>query len=366
MPAVLPVQSSLAGVRVLVSGANGFIALHVVKTLLEQGYIVRGTVRSEEKGRRLEERFREVYGSKFEWIVVEDIAKDGAFDDAVRDVDAIQHVASPAGVNETGDQSPDVYIKPAVQGTLGILRSALKFGHNVKRIILTSSTAAIWRLNVTESEAPVTFDETNWCDDSLAEVRERGSKAPMLAKYSASKALSEKAAWEFYHDHQKEVGWDLVALLPAMVPLTDTKSISGLPDSLGWWFRSIFQEQPDAILGLGFGYVDVVDCAAALVAALQKDNVGGERIIISAGPTTFQDTRNLILSSLKLSLPASALTIIRGNPSLETKPLYTYNAEKGKRLLELEYREPVETYRELVNWVLEKGWLNGAENDSGM
>lgn len=75
MPAVLPVQSSLAGVRVLVSGANGFIALHVVKTLLEQGYIVRGTVRSEEKGRRLEERFREVYGSKFEWIVVEDIAK---------------------------------------------------------------------------------------------------------------------------------------------------------------------------------------------------------------------------------------------------------------------------------------------------
>lgn len=75
----------------------------------------------------------------------------------------------------------------------------------------------------------------------------------------------------------------MIIILVWQVPLTDTKSISGLPDSLGWWFRSIFQEQPDAILGLGFGYVDVVDCAAALVAALQKDNVGGERIIISAG-----------------------------------------------------------------------------------
>ena len=32
--------------KVLVTGASGFIASHIVKQLLEQGYDVRGTVRS--------------------------------------------------------------------------------------------------------------------------------------------------------------------------------------------------------------------------------------------------------------------------------------------------------------------------------
>ena len=60
--------------KVLVSGANGYIAMWVVRTLLEQGYTVRGAVRSEEKGKRLREYFHP-YGDKVEWVVVEDITK---------------------------------------------------------------------------------------------------------------------------------------------------------------------------------------------------------------------------------------------------------------------------------------------------
>jgi nucleoside-diphosphate-sugar epimerase len=60
--------------KVLVSGANGFIAVWVVKTLLEKGYAVRGTVRSLEKGDHLKELFR-TYGDKFELAVVESIEK---------------------------------------------------------------------------------------------------------------------------------------------------------------------------------------------------------------------------------------------------------------------------------------------------
>jgi len=63
-----------ASTKVLVSGANGYIAMWVVRTLLEQGYTVRGAVRSEEKGKRLREYFRP-YGDKVEWVVVEDITK---------------------------------------------------------------------------------------------------------------------------------------------------------------------------------------------------------------------------------------------------------------------------------------------------
>lgn len=60
--------------KVLVSGANGFIAIWVVKKLLDDGFSVRGTVRSEAKGAHLKETFKE-YGDKFEFVVVEDITK---------------------------------------------------------------------------------------------------------------------------------------------------------------------------------------------------------------------------------------------------------------------------------------------------
>jgi len=42
--------------------------------LLEQGYAVRGAVRSVDKGRYLREYFHS-YSDKVEWVVVEDITK---------------------------------------------------------------------------------------------------------------------------------------------------------------------------------------------------------------------------------------------------------------------------------------------------
>jgi nucleoside-diphosphate-sugar epimerase len=80
--------------KVLVTGANGFLAVWVVKKYLEAGYSVRGTVRSLSKSAFLKDKFAQ-YGDRFELIVVDDITKDGAFDEAVKGVDAIAHTASP-------------------------------------------------------------------------------------------------------------------------------------------------------------------------------------------------------------------------------------------------------------------------------
>ena len=60
--------------KVLVTGANGYIALHIVKTLLERGNSVRGTVRSESKVGHLKELFKS-YGEKLEVVVVPDMTK---------------------------------------------------------------------------------------------------------------------------------------------------------------------------------------------------------------------------------------------------------------------------------------------------
>jgi hypothetical protein len=57
---------------VLVSGANDFIAIHVIRSLLENGYRVRGTVRSTAKIPHLKTTFAS-YGDRLELIVVPDI-----------------------------------------------------------------------------------------------------------------------------------------------------------------------------------------------------------------------------------------------------------------------------------------------------
>jgi len=71
----MPTVEPSGNTKVLVSGANGYIGMWVVRTLLEQGYTVRGAVRSAEKGKRLRDHFHS-YGDKVELTVVEeDITK---------------------------------------------------------------------------------------------------------------------------------------------------------------------------------------------------------------------------------------------------------------------------------------------------
>ena len=60
--------------KVLVTGANGYIAVWVVKNLLEQGYAVRGTVRRASAIPYLQETLK-AYADRLEFVVVPDITK---------------------------------------------------------------------------------------------------------------------------------------------------------------------------------------------------------------------------------------------------------------------------------------------------
>ena len=83
-----------AGECVLVTGANGYIASHVVDVLLEEGYNVRGTVRAEKPW--LNKLFEGKYGpGRFETSVVPVLEKDHAFDEVVRGVSGIIHLVRP-------------------------------------------------------------------------------------------------------------------------------------------------------------------------------------------------------------------------------------------------------------------------------
>ncbi|KAJ2922034.1 hypothetical protein H1R20_g15066, partial [Candolleomyces eurysporus] len=290
MPTVHP------GDTVLVTGANGYIPIWVVRKLLEKGYNVRGTVRKAEKGEYLNKYFdRYVKQGRLELVVVEDITKEGAFDEAVKGVDAIEHMASPFHENVDDPEGPFTpiplspfihaftsrnpeLIRPAVEGTLGILKSALKNNPAIKRIVITSSCAAV----ITVTPEVRTFSEADWNELSINETREQGRQAPPMTKYRASKTLAEKAVWKFYEENVKKEGtasWDVVALNPPYVfgpGIQEISSASTLNTSLKAWYDLVYSQstsstKPKDAFEVSYSWADVRDLADAHVLALEKE-----------------------------------------------------------------------------------------------
>lgn len=163
--------------KVFVTGASGFIAKHILRELLEKGYEVRASIRSEKRQSEIEELFPD---AKLEFAFL-DLGKDEGWDAAMQGCDVLMHTASPFPLSEPKD--PQDLIRPAVDGTLRAMRAAQAAG--IKRVILTSSCAAIYKQADKPPMQP--SDETNWTT----------ADAPFVGAYEASKTLAEKAAWDF-------------------------------------------------------------------------------------------------------------------------------------------------------------------------
>ncbi|KAF8877684.1 D-lactaldehyde dehydrogenase [Infundibulicybe gibba] len=358
--------------KVLVSGANGFIAIWIVKVLLERGYNVRGTVRSTGKGKYLQDMFAE-YGDRLEIVIVEDIVKDGAFDEAVKGVNVIMHTASPVILDA---DDPQTVIEPAVKGTLGILKSAIKNGSpSLKRVVLTSSCAAVRNDSMSASAEP--FTEENWNDASVKVVEEKGRDAPSWSKYRASKTLSEKgtfntlsnicvnspgprltAAWDLYNKHKPELKWDLAVILPPYVYgpcLQEMRSLTDLNVSVREWRNNLFVpglRDNETLATEAIPWVDVRDLAEGHVRALEREGAGGERIIISGGVNTWQDWLDVAHSI------ESSPAMTRGIPGAGVNAVHKirYDNAKGVRLLGMEYRGKEEVARDMLADFGRRGW----------
>jgi len=314
-------HSVLSPAKVLVTGANGFLALHIVKQLLEQGYSVRGTVRSASKGEWIKNKFSE-FGDKIECVTVEDITKAGAFEEAIKGMDAVVHTASPVPEGYKGGY--DVIYVPAVKGAESIFNS-LKLSTTVKRVVFTSSFTAL----MGKHEPPYTYSENDWNDNASKLVKEMPDKLPGIMLYLAAKTDSERIAWDFYNKHKGEVTWDLVTLTPPYIfgpILQDTPNASA-----NTLYRKAFVEKPADQAGQHAGFwIDVRDCAKAHVLSLQKEKAGGERMLITGGAFKWQDVYDELN---KRGIPNVPTDRVPGKEDVYDIP----DTSKATRILGLEY-----------------------------
>lgn len=134
------------------------------------------------------------------FVLVEDFEKDGAFDDAVRGVSYIVHIASPLS-DQAGDAEREI-IQPAIRGTLSILNSAHRES-SVKRIVITSSALAVW------SFSPHPFSANDIEPDPT------GPYGDGFAAYAASKKLAYNRTRDWVHE--KKPNFAVINIMPSFV-----------------------------------------------------------------------------------------------------------------------------------------------------
>jgi nucleoside-diphosphate-sugar epimerase len=221
---LLKPQVEMAQTRVLLTGANGFIGSHILSLFLEKSVFVQAVVRSEAKAQKVRQDFPAFDKSKLDFSIVPDITAPGAFDQCLKDAhpfDAIIHAASP--FNFSTAKTVSDFIEPALRGTTEILKSAAKHAPGLKRLVITSSFAAIGDpLDLQGNGRVYSSDVWN------PVTKEQIPALSLRHSYWASKTFAEQAAWEFIKTHKPS--FELVVLNPPAVYGPLRHSIDSMSD----------------------------------------------------------------------------------------------------------------------------------------
>ncbi|XP_031549442.1 tetraketide alpha-pyrone reductase 1-like [Actinia tenebrosa] len=260
--------------RVLVTGASGYIACHVVKQLLESGsFIVRGTVRNLNNEKKVKPLKNLCPGSKYPLELAEaELLDEHCWERAMVDCKYVIHMASPFPASNPRDESE--LIEPAVEGTINVLQACSKA--NIKRVVLTSSIVAITSGNL-DSKRELT--EEDWSVEN------------QCGPYEKSKLMAEKAAWDFVKNLPADKKFELVVINPGLVygPVLHGSNCTSMEIP-----TRLLERQIPMLPRLHFGVVDVRDLAKAHITALTSVKGPGNRYIAVNKGIWLKDTAKIL------------------------------------------------------------------------
>ncbi|KAK5942366.1 hypothetical protein PMZ80_004929 [Knufia obscura] len=279
-PALDPTSTTI-----LVTGASGHIASHIVNEALQLGYRVRGTARTKEKC----DNTTKIYdNSNYSAVVVSDFSKPSPeIDEAVKGVDSVMMVAS----DTTFSEDAETVIGGVIHGVEAFLRAAAR-EERVKRFTLTSSSSAVL---VPRPNMEISVDANTWDDEAVEGAWERkgesiGPNPYPFVVYAASKTEGERALWRFME--RERPGF----VCNAVLPNTNFGRVlrGGSSGATGGMLVDLFREGRRAFLAPQY-YIDVIDDARLhLCAAVLDGGLEDERIFAFAGPFNWNDAVDAI------------------------------------------------------------------------
>jgi len=247
---------------VLVTGGSGFIAVYCIIQLLNEGYAVRTTVRSDAKEQLTRDMLRAAGvdpGDRLSFVRA-DLSSDDGWKEATQGCRFVIHGASPTPNTMTGAE--ENWIAPARDGMLRVLRAAKEAG--VQRVVLTSAFGTISYGHKKKLGRP--FNEEDWTDTTSD-----------IPPYQKSKTLAEKAAWDYVTNEGK--GLELATVHPVAVlgPVLATDFSHSI---------TIIQRMMNGlprIPKVNSGFVDVRDVADLHWRAMTMPAASGQRFLAISG-----------------------------------------------------------------------------------
>ncbi|KAK0472770.1 NAD-P-binding protein [Armillaria novae-zelandiae] len=345
---------------VLVTGASGFLASHIITLLLAEGYAVRGTVRPGRMESLLAAPIAE--NKDFSLVQVDDIATSD-LSGALKDVKFIVHTASPLAGKASPQETLQVgiyslfdgtllnHLKTAKNGTLNVLAAALKAG--VSKVVLTSSWGTTLDPSLEKTYQGVVFTEKGQFHILLGEAAKiipvldwgsvteeeflNGVHNPLWT-YLAAKIIAETTAWKFAKENP---ALDLATINPPFIygpPNAQFPPVT--PDRLGAniMIYSLIHGQPGRPppAQLPPFFCDVRDVARAHVKAItvnRSETPEEKRFLVSGGHFTWKEAVEYLEKQPDLK---SRLPSVTGGAPDPARKLSSIDVTRAREILHVE------------------------------
>jgi len=250
--------------KILVTGATGFIGSHLVRRLKQTGHQLFCLVRKNSDIRLLEE-----LGAM---LVIGDVTDKSSLLQGMKGCDWVMNLAN---VYSFWEPDKRIYTRVNVEGTRNVMECALETG--ISKVVHTSSVVIFGK----PQDIPFT---------------EESPVGPVwFSEYARTKYSGDLIAWEFYEKKKLP----LVMIYPAGV------LGAGDPKATGKYIQNLLRRRLPATVfdDSIFTFVHVKDVAEAIVRAAEKENNLGQKYIVGKFQLTFGEMNRMVSEISGVPLP---------------------------------------------------------------